>query len=306
MTVRHKAFLALLLVAFLWGTAGVVAKNLLQIADPFVITTYRFGLASLIILPFFLREKRPASIWKELIPLSFLNTINVLFFYIGLTYTTANAAFVIGASAPLMTAILSRRFIHEEVSKTKLLGICIGLIGTLFIIALPALQKGQGITGNLQGNIILAVGTLSWVFYIIGTRHLVSSGRYSPIVTTSMNLFVTTGAACIIALISHKPLVVPLLFTARYLSILLFASLMLTVTTFFLFQWAIKHLPATTATLKEYLQLMIGIGFNTLLLGESLTIGFLAGALLVVLGVFIATGQKVSRKLVLLFTARTE
>lgn len=297
MSLRTKALLAVITTAFLWGTAGVVAKTLLQVADPFVITFYRFGIASLLILPFFLKEKKPKNYWRELIPLSLLNSVNVFFFYIGLTTTTANTAYVIGASAPLTTAFLSRLFIREHTSITTFMGISIGLTGTLLIILLPTLQTGQAFAGDIQGNIILTLGMLSWVLYAIGTRRVVSSGKYSPVTTTSINLFVTSSTALVLSLLTQKTLLIPALFTAQYLAILLFASLMITVITFFLYQWAIKYLPATTASLKEYLQLVVGIGFNTILLGETLTIGFAAGSALVVIGVFIATGQRVSQKI---------
>lgn len=296
MTVRHKALLALLLISILWGTAGVVAKILLKVADPFVITFYRFGIASLIILPFFLRENKPRHYWKILIPLSLLNSINVLFFYIGLTSTTANAAYVIGVSAPLATALLSRQLIREEVSASKFLGVLLGLIGTLLVILLPSLEEGRAFVGDIRGNIIVACGTLSWVLYAIGTRYVVSNGKFSPLTTAAMNIFVTTFVSLIFALATNKHLIVPEFLSTRYLPILLYASVMITVVTFFLFQWAIKHVAATTASLKEYMQLIIGVGFNTFILGESLTVGFLMGASLVIAGVFIATGQKISRK----------
>lgn len=306
MSVRHKALLALFGISLLWGTAGVVAKNLLQVADPFVITFYRFGFASLLILPFFLREKRPSGFWKHLIPLSLLNSLNVLFFYIGISTTTANAAFVIGASAPLTTALLSRLLIREHISATKLLGIGIGLTGTLSIILLPALSSGQAFVGDMRGNLIITMGMVSWVLYAIGTRHVVSTGTYSPLMTTSMNLFVTTCMAFFVALFTQKHLFVPALVTMPHLPVLAFASVMLTVTTFFLFQWAIQHLPATTASLKEYLQLVFAIGFNTIILKEQLTPEFLIGSGFVLFGVFVATGQHMSRKLITLLFTRSE
>ncbi|MFZ5366259.1 MAG: EamA family transporter, partial [Patescibacteria group bacterium] len=51
---RLTAYLLLTLTAAIWGIAGPVIKNTLQFIPPFTFLFWRFLLASLIFLPFFI------------------------------------------------------------------------------------------------------------------------------------------------------------------------------------------------------------------------------------------------------------
>ena len=109
---------------------------------------YRFGVAALVILPWFIKAKKPKNMWQILVPFSLLGVGNALFFYQGITRTTASSASVIGASTPLLAAILSHYLIGERTSKEKLIGIGIGLVGALCIIILPLWGQGKSIGGE--------------------------------------------------------------------------------------------------------------------------------------------------------------
>jgi drug/metabolite transporter (DMT)-like permease len=298
---HSKALIALLIAALLWATAGAVAKILVVQLHPFVVTTYRFLIASLVVLPFFLKEKKPKHYWKILIPLSLLNSGNVILFYTALTTTTANSAMVITGAGPLLTACFSWLLIKEKTSVIQIIGIVIGLMGVLLVALLPVLSAGHGLGGNVVGNSLLIFSSLCWVLYTIGSRHLLSNARYSPLTTVSMNFFVTLAVSFGMALLTRQSFYSPVLLQPNYIATLMFAAVGVTVVTFSLFQWAIQHLPATTASLKDYVQLIAGVGLNTLLFGERLSLEFVFGGALVMIGVLIATGQRVTKKLTAVF-----
>jgi drug/metabolite transporter (DMT)-like permease len=74
--------------------------------------------------------------------------------------------------------------------------------------------------------------------------------------------------------------------------LLLYYGAAVTVVTFLLHQWAIQHSSATTASLTNYLQPVFAFIYNTIFIGETITVEFLLGSLLVLFGVFIATSDK--------------
>ncbi len=297
MSSHTKAILAIFLVSVSWGTAGAVAKILTSELHPFVILFYRFGIASLCVLPFFLQEKKPKRAWKELVPLSILSAGNAIFFYLGVSQTTANSAMVIGTATPLVTLLLSHILIHEHISKAKFVGVITGLAGALYIIFLPIIRTQQSLGGNLLGNLFVGCALLSWALYSIGARHVVVTARYSAFTTVSFNFFTVTFITLFLALITKQPFITPDVINIRYGMTLLYAAIPMTLMTFSLFQWALKHLPVSTVALKDYFQLICGLGFNALLLGEKLSLDFVIGSVIVLAGVFIATSWRLIRKI---------
>jgi len=306
MSTRTKALIAISIAAMLWASASVVSKTLFRFAPPFVAATHRFTLATLIMLPFFLRLKKPKEYFLRLLPLGLFNAGNVLFYYSGLFLTTANTSSILGAAVPITVAIASAILIKEYISPKKRIGIFLGFIGALIIVLLPLIEKGGAATGNIYGNLFLVGSLLSWTMYVVYSRSILASGTYTPILSTFINISTVASASFIFALLTHQPLFPSTVFAYPYLLMLVFAAVFITITTFFLFQWGVQHISASTASFKEYLQLVFGIMLNSIFLHEKLTGSFVIGSIFVALGVFIATGEHLSKKLVSLISAKTE
>lgn len=306
MSLRNKGLIAIFISALLWGSAGVTAKLLFMETPPFVAAFHRFGLASLIILPFFLREKKTKGYIQALLPLGLFNAGNVLFYYFGLSLTTANTAAIIGTTVPITTALLSPLVINEAVAKDKMLGILVGLAGALYIVLLPLLQNGDPLHGSIFGNLLMVGSLACWTMYILHSRRALSKGTQSPLVATAMNVFAVTIASAYAALLSHQTLFPAALTSHTYIGTLFYASIGITIITFFLFQWGVQHVSAATASLKEYIQLIVAIGLNAAILGEQFTGAYVIGSVLVVAGVMLATGKRVSRKFACILFAQGE
>ncbi len=296
MTVRHKALFAILISAILWASAGSVSKLLFMNASPFVAASHRFILASLMILPFFLRVKKPKGFFLSLLPLGLFNSGNILFYYTGLSLTTANTGSILGTAIPITVALFSPFFIKEPIEKNKLIGILIGLIGALCIVLLPMIEKGNVSSGNILGNLLMVGSLLCWTFYIIFSRRILLKGEYSPILSTSVNIFTVTIVATFASFITGQTLISPVLLIPSYAGVLLYAAIGITIVTFFLFQWGVQHVSATTASLKEYVQLVVGVGINAIVLGERLSPTYILGSILIILGVLFATGKHLTKK----------
>jgi len=293
MSSRSRAFVAILIASVLWGTAGVAAKTLVHDVNPFVASFYRFLIASILILPFFLREHKPRLVWQDLLPLSILGAMNVPLFYLGIKTTTANSATLIYTATPLATALFSSLLIQEIHSRRKLLGIFIGLVGAVFIILLPVIEKGSIVTGDLTGNLIIVGAMLSWTLYTVGSRHIHTHDTYSPLTVTSIYFFTTTLLSLLLSILTKQQFFPSALFSPMYVFTLFYSGIFITLITYFLFQWAIKRISVTTASLKQYIEPIVGVSLNTMLLGEKISTGFIIGSFLVVLGVTIATGSKI-------------
>ena len=289
MSLRIKAVIAIIIAAILWSAAGTVGKILVREAHPFVIAFYRFGFATLILLPWFLKEKKSMHSIKILLPLGIFNALNILFYYSGLALTTANAAVIIGTTVPIITIVLSHLIIHESITKQKFIGIVVGLFGAIVVVVLPLFEKGQTVGGTVLGNILICGAVVSWTLYIVFSKSAGDKKSYSPILATFVNLLVTTLVSGIAALATHQNFYIQVLEKPYYLFTYLYSVFGITILTFFLFQWAIRYVSASTASMKEYLQLLGGITINIIILHESLTFTYVIGAFLVCIGVYITT-----------------
>jgi drug/metabolite transporter (DMT)-like permease len=291
MSSRMKALIAIILASLLWSTAGL-AKIIVRELDPYIAAFLRFFVASLVILPFFLKEKiNRKHIFRDLVPLSLLSSANILFYYIGLSTSTANAATLIYAGVPLVTAVIAHQWIGERMNVQKLIGILLGLVGILFIALLPSVAKGESVTGTLTGNIFFVLAVLVWSLYTIGSRQAIAKKGYSPLTVSSVSIFTTTLFFLCISLSTFKPGYVPILTHPSTILIVLQLGIFATVATYLLFQYAVKHSSASTAVLGNYIGPVFAILVNVALLGETITPAFLVGTILVLAGVVIASGS---------------
>ena len=292
MSSRTKALIAILGASLLWSSAGV-AKIVVRTLDPFTAVFLRFLVASLVILPFFLREKRKKNFnWRKLLPLSLLSGVNAALYYVGLQTSSANAATIIYAGTPLITALLAKRFIAEATYAKKFIGILVGLAGVLTIIILPTIETGQSVSGDLRGNLFYLLAVAVWSLYIIGSRKASAVFDHSPLTISSLSIFASCVLFGTITLFTWKPSYVQILSQTSIWLIIIHLGVFVTVATLILYQWAIKLSSATTASLTTHLQPVFSIIFNILFLGEQLTSGFVLGSIVVFAGVFLATGER--------------
>src|SRR3989344_1873463 len=302
MSSRLTTLIAIVSAALLWSTSGVVAKILLTTVNPIPLAFTRFLLASLVILPFFLYQKKRnrisfKQILTEVVPIALFGVGNIAFFYFGIAKTTANAASIIYTTQPLLSVIFSRYLIKEQITSKKLQGILIGFLGVLIIVLLPLLEKGEPFAGDLWGNILIIIATLCWTFYTIGSRYLISYKKYSPLSITTVSLITSTCIFFILTLIFPQPQYMSTFTKPLNLVLILHLAILVTVAAYLLFQWAIKHSSATTASFNNYLQPVFGFVLNSTFLGEQMTLGFFIGSVLVLTGVFLASGMAVLKEL---------
>ncbi len=297
MSSRKIAFITLLVASVFWSSGGVAAKALLTTFDPISVGAIRLTLASLLILPFFLRATPHITkrLIMDILPISLFSTGNFLFFLFGINKTTANAAAIIYTATPITVALLSRAFISEGVSRRKIYGILLGLTGVLAILLLPLLEKGHVVIGDVGGNLLIVAAMLCFSLYNVGTRHLTSAKSYDPITITGISLFVSAILFHLLLFLSPQHSTFTALFSPYNFFWAFYFAVFVTIVPYVLHQWTIKHSSATTGALTTYIQPVFGFVLNGIILGEVITGGFLFGSILVFAGTFMATGAQLLR-----------
>lgn len=295
MTSPTKALLAIVGASLLWSTAGL-SKIVILALDPYMAAFLRFLVASIVILPFFLKEKRGQKPITPLILLSLGSTANIAFFYIGLQTSTANASALIYAGVPLLTAVLAHKLIGEAITTKKIVGILVGLIGVAFIAILPALEKGQVVSGGFPGNFFFIAAVVSWTLYLIASRRIMSRHGYSPVELSSVSIFTTCIIFFIISLFTFRTSYIPRMTDPAMIFYILHLGIGVTVGTYLLLQLAIKLSSASTTSLTNYLQPVFALLFNAVFLKETITLQLIAGIVLVFTGITISSGAHVLKE----------
>lgn len=299
MSSRMIALIAIIIASLLWSSAPVTAKLLLASFDPYPLIFLRFALASILIAPIFLnyQKKNLITTIKDLFPVALFWTGNALFFYLGVARTTANATVLIYTSAPLITAFFARRFLQETLTANKIVGIIVGLFGILLILILPSLGQIESLTGDMYGNILILIASISTSGYTTSSRFIIERKHYSPLAVSSMSMFVTTIVFGFLTIITpHKDFVTPL-FSLQTVFLMAHSAVLLTIATLFLYQWGIEKSSAVLASFTNYLQPVFAILLNVIILGEIITGGFIMGSALIFAGLSLATGPGILKEL---------
>lgn len=294
---KITVFIALALSAFLWGSSVVANKVLLRELTPITIAFFRLAIASIIILPFFLKEQKKKRVFKfKHLPIFLFSALNFWIFLIGLKLTTPIAPLILYAATPLIVAIFSSLFLKEHLTVRKISGILIGLVGALIVIIIPAVKSDEALFGSFWGNVIIFFAVCCWAAYTTGSRYLSKDREYSPVSLMAFSFFTSTALFIAIAAFQGFELLLPAL-TVTNMLLLIYLGFFVTVATFFLYQWAIKHSSANTASLMTYLQPPSGFFLAWIFLGSTLAWEFVVGTAIAFFGVFSATsGNRFKKK----------
>lgn len=286
---KQKGLLSILLLSILSGSTAAVIKVGLTDIPSLSFAFFRFLIAGILILPF-LEMKNLKNIWN-LIPISLLGTINIIVFVIGIKRTTATIGQLLYAGVPLLTVLILYFLFRERLTSGKIAGITVGFLGVSLVVSLPIIEKGTMFSGDLLGNIFIAVGVASWSFYAVYSREKLKN--FSPFVMTAVFIWVTCFVLLplfIFELIQNAGWWRDL--TPSSIFSLLYVGTVSTIFTYLLNQYAIKHGGSIFASMQFYLIPISAYLFAFLLLGEGLTTGLIIGGSLALLGVYVTTKRK--------------
>lgn len=174
---HNRAVLVMILVAFLWSTAGVVTRHLEQ-ARSFEVTFWRSFftvLSMLIILPLaqgsvVFRKMRHSGAALWLSGLCWCGMFT--FFMLALTLSRVASVLVTMSIAPLLTALASRLFIGHRIPPRTWFAIIAAGCGIVFMYG-TQLNQGLEISGTLVALLIPIAGAANWTL----TQHAHSQGQ---------------------------------------------------------------------------------------------------------------------------------
>jgi drug/metabolite transporter (DMT)-like permease len=195
MTSTYLARSAPLLFVFIWGTGAIVARLVAPYSEPLTFLLLRYGLTIAVLagIALAVHAPWPATLrsWRDAMLAGILLHglyLGGMFWAVGAGVPAGIAALIAGLQ-PLATALLVGPLLGEEVSQRRWVGILIGLVGAVLVIA----PKLGGSDGLQAGPILLCV--LAMISMTVGTIWQKRTGHAGDLRTSTVVQYL--GAALV-------------------------------------------------------------------------------------------------------------
>ena len=275
---------ALVVIWLIWGLNWVVMKTANTYFPPILFVTWRFGSGALILLAVAFWRKIPlpdAKFLPFIIVSGILQlTLNNVAAQVGMQTVSAGMACVLNYTAPLWTAIIAHFVLNERLTRTKVFGIFLAIIGLYILMGV------QGVDDLSAAFIIILGAVCAAMAYIIVKSRLSKCDMVQ--VTTWQMVF---GAASLIIYTSLFPQgeinwCLPAVLCVLYNGALASAL------AFFLMNYVLAHIEASIASIATLVAPVIGVLGGVVFLGEPLTAYIILGMVLIFAGILIVVKKR--------------
>jgi drug/metabolite transporter (DMT)-like permease len=279
----------ILLLAAVWGASYLFIKVAVDEIEPAPMMAVRTLLAAAVLLAYVVwrfgagraREELRAA-WRHCLVLGFLNAA-IPFWLIawGEQHIDSGLAAVVQASVPIFNALLVLRFLpHERLSRARALGLAVGIAGVAVVTGIHPEGGWLAIAGALA-VVLSSVAYASAGVY--GQKAV--SGTPGPVLAAG-SMLVGGLVLTPIALFQLPDSVPSWEATGSVLALSLAGTALAQLV---LFRVLALH-GSSRLSLVTYLMPVFALVYGTLLLDEELTASMLAGFVLILAGVALASG----------------
>nr|WP_314490831.1 DMT family transporter [uncultured Pseudomonas sp.] len=285
------AFQLMMLLCLIWGSQQIMIKWAAPDIDPVMQAAFRNGIAGLLVglLVCWRREWGQLSeTWRGGLLAGALFGLEFLFIAEGLKLTSAAHMSVFLYTAPIFTALgLHFMLPSERLRLLQWLGIALAFAGIAVAFA------GGTSLSQMDGRVLLgdAFGVLAGLAWG-ATTVVVRGSRLSEApasLTLLYQLLVGFVGLLVVALFSGKVGQVSL--TPLAIGSVLFQGVVVSFVSYLTWFWLLRKYLASNLAVFSFVTPLFGVTFGVLLLGESLSLNFVLGALLVLGGVVLVSAE---------------
>lgn len=175
MKARTYALIAAWMVAIIYGVTFTIAKDVMpKHIDAFGFIFLRVGGSTLLfwLCTLFVKTgKIDRKDFPRIIAAAFFGVaFNMLTFFKGLSYTSPIMGAVLMVTTPMIVLVLSAIIMKERMENRKILGILLGLAGTVTLILYG--KSMVNAPNAMLGNLLVFVNAVSYGFYLIIVKKL--------------------------------------------------------------------------------------------------------------------------------------
>ncbi len=182
-----KLYMGLMLVtSFLWGGNFVVAKTLVAHASPITLTTVRWFIAIIVLVPLvWWKEKKLVPPKQAIVPLLLMGVTGVALFnifqFLALERTTSTNAGLISTMNTISIALFSFVLLKEKITKWQLSAMVLSLFGVVLVLSKGNWQLLLDIQLN-TGDLWMLAAVCVWGLYSVCSKWAMQTA--SPLMAT--------------------------------------------------------------------------------------------------------------------------
>lgn len=284
---RAKAFFALALVCFLWGTTWIASKEGVRRMPALQLAGIRQFIGGAIYVVYFLIKgaafPKGLKEWIPVIILSFLNFIcsNGLSTW-GVKYISAGLGSIMGAIFPLWLVVIGLFAAKDKMPQKAIIGLLLGF-GGVCIIFYDHLQDFFN-TDFRFGIFLSLAATLSWAFATLYTKK--QALNFNPYFSLGLQMVIAGITLFSVSTVDDKFLPMTAIPWQSWASIgylVVFGSII----AFICYLYALQNLPTEQASVYAYVNPMVAVLLGWAIFDEELTEYIAIGGLVTLAGVYL-------------------
>ena len=280
---------ALVLLGALWGGGFLLVRIAVPAFGPLALVDLRVLIAGMILLLWAAARRGVPPFWRRWREYLVLGALNValpftLIAWAALSVPTALGS-ILMATVPLFTAPIAAVQLKERVSARQAAGLTVGFIGVGILVGLSPLPLTPGfamaVVALLGAALLYALGGVYTARWFTGA---------SPVESTIGQQFAAFVLILPFALAAPPPARPPLSAVVALLILALFSSVL----AYLLFFRLISSVGATRTATVSYLIPFFGAIWGAVVLQERVGLETVAGMLVILSGVVLTTGTRLS------------
>jgi len=282
--------LAGLAAASIWGGMYVVSKVVLEVIPPFALLTVRLvmGALTLGIVIYFRKNKTTITkelFWKSLLVGFVGYGISLGFQFVGTKLSTASNGSLVTSATPAFVLLFAPFLLGERATPRRIIALVISTLGVVAVIDPRTAELSPTL---FWGNMSLLSAALTWALYSVLVRKVSKSGD----LLTSSTIMLLGGipSSLLFGIWEMQTQGIGEI-TIGIIGGLLFLGIVSTAIAMFLWNFAFAELPAAVASLTFFAQPVVGTLLGWFFLAEQITPLFLAGGVLISIGILISTRE---------------
>ncbi|MDE2491845.1 MAG: EamA family transporter [Elusimicrobia bacterium] len=287
MTERGRANAALAAVCVAWGTTYLAIKTGVREVPPVLFNGSRFFAAGVLLTIFVLaagrRRPRPAELWPLAVAAVLMMAVANSVLSWALQRVPSGVASLLVALVPLWMVVLATLY-GERVSPRGWAGVAVGLAG-LVVLLWPELRAARSRPGLLAGALSLCGSTGVWAWAsLYAKRHPVRADHFAALAFEK----IVGGAAAVVfalALGERAPAHPSRAAAGAFVYLIVVGSMI----GYSCYLYALARLPTERVAMYAYANPVIAVTLGALFGGERLGPHELAGAGVVLTGVYLAS-----------------
>ncbi len=277
--------LYLILASSIWGGMYVVVKVVVAVIPPLELVWMRYLIALVALVIIGLVTKQNWRIKRRhfgiIIAIAIIGyVISIVTQETGTMLSTAQMGAIITSTTPAFMVLFASLILRERLSFKKAISVSLATIGVITIVGIDDIN-----VSSTLGRVSLIIAALTWALMSVLIKRLPSD--YSQIVVTAY--------AALIAVVVLTPFVIPKLpqidlndlINPTIWGGLMYLGVISTSIAFLLWNRGLQMLNASSGGVFFFFQPVVGTLLGWLILGETISITFWIGSVLILFGVLI-------------------